>query len=58
MRNVRPIDNGWRLFNLREDLFEENDLSAQVPEKVQEMIVLYEQYAQKVGVVDGMSATE
>ncbi|MBC8381846.1 MAG: arylsulfatase [SAR92 clade bacterium] len=58
VRNVRPIDNGWRLFNLREDLFEENDLSAQVPEKVQEMIVLYEQYAQKVGVVDGMSATE
>jgi arylsulfatase len=39
----------WELYNLRNDPTEQNDLSIQYPEKVKEMSVMYEKWAEKVG---------
>ncbi len=43
---------GWELFNLREDPAEVNDLSAEYPDRLAEMIALWEQYKEANGVLD------
>ena len=42
----------WELFNLKQDPAELIDLGAQYPEKLKDMIVLWEQYAKDNGVLD------
>jgi arylsulfatase len=42
----------WELFNLREDPAEMNDLSGEYPEKLAEMIALWELYKEDNGVLD------
>ena len=44
---------GWQLFNLAQDPGEENDLSAEFPEKETELIALWDQYVATNGVVIG-----
>ena len=39
--------NDWALFNVAEDIAEQNDLSASMPEKLQEMVVLWEEYVKQ-----------
>lgn len=52
VRNIGPnSDTGWMLFNLNEDPFEATDLSEQLPQKTTEMIALFTEYEQEVGVV-------
>jgi arylsulfatase A-like enzyme len=41
----------WKLFNVANDLGENNDLSAQHPDILQKMIAAYEKYSKDVGVV-------
>lgn len=41
----------WQLFNLAEDLGESNDLAAQEPERLAEMIALWERYAEEVNLI-------
>jgi arylsulfatase len=41
----------WQLFNLDDDLSERNDVSHENKEKLDELIVLWEDYAEEVGVV-------
>jgi arylsulfatase A-like enzyme len=41
----------WQLFNLRDDPSELNDLAAQNPEKLSEMLALWDQYARDHGVI-------
>ena len=41
----------WGLYNIAEDPGEVNDLSSREPEKLAEMIALWEQYAEQHGVV-------
>jgi arylsulfatase len=42
----------WELFNLTEDPAEVNDLSKEHPEKVEEMVALWEKYRKDNGVLD------
>ncbi len=44
-------DGQWKLFNLRQDPRELNDLSKQEPERLAAMIFLYKQYEQANGVI-------
>ncbi len=49
----RKVAGGkWELFNLAEDPSEQNNLATKYPEKVQELVALYEAYAKEVGIVD------
>ena len=41
----------WRLYNLNEDVRELNDLSSEHPEILEEMIIDYDDYAERVGVI-------
>jgi arylsulfatase len=41
----------WKLFNLAEDPSELNDVSDQYPEKLQEMIRLWDDYEERNGVI-------
>jgi arylsulfatase A-like enzyme len=43
----------WQLFNLAEDLGEQNDLSDKFPEKRQELIALWDEYVEMNGVIIG-----
>jgi arylsulfatase len=43
---------GWELFNLKEDPAEINDLSAEHPDKVAEMVALWDQYKKDNKVLD------
>jgi arylsulfatase len=50
----RPLGTGdWQLFNLAQDPGEENDLSAEFPEKKTELIALWDQYVATNGVIIG-----
>jgi arylsulfatase len=42
----------WELFNLREDPAEMNDLSGEYPDRLAEMIALWEGYKESNGVLD------
>jgi len=44
-------DGTWKLFNLAEDPAEQVDLSAQEPEKMAEMLAMYEEFEADVGFV-------
>jgi arylsulfatase A-like enzyme len=44
--------NDWELFNLKQDPAELNDLSKQNPDKLKEMIALWEQYKNENNVLD------
>jgi arylsulfatase len=49
----KPYGSGeWELFNLKEDPAELNDLSKEHPEKLQELITLWEEYKEENGVLD------
>ena len=49
-----PYGTGeWQLFNVVVDPGEANDLSAEVPEKLEELKAAWERYASDVGVVPG-----
>lgn len=49
----KPFGPGeWELFNLKQDPAEINDLSKQHPDKLKEMITLWEQYKKENGVLD------
>ncbi len=41
----------WRLYNLTEDVLESNDLSQQNPEKLAQLMGMYYEYEQNVGIV-------
>ena len=48
-----PFASGeWELYSLKADPGETNDLSNEYPEKVQEMVVLWEQYKKDNKVLD------
>jgi len=48
-----PFASGeWELYNLKEDPAEINDLSSEHPEKVEEMVALWEQYKEDNTVLD------
>ncbi|MEL7036727.1 MAG: arylsulfatase [Cyanobacteria bacterium J06592_8] len=52
LRLIEPWGDGeWKLFNIRQDPRELTNLAQQEPERLQEMIRLYEQYEQEKGVV-------
>lgn len=40
----------WELYNTQTDRFEQNDLAAQMPNKVEELKIIYQKWADKVGV--------
>jgi arylsulfatase len=46
----KPL-NKWELYNIKTDRSELNDLSAQYPDKVTAMIALYNQWAERAGVI-------
>jgi len=50
-------DGQWKLFNLRQDPEELNDLSKQYPERLAKMIPLYEQYEKEKGVIPTSEAS-
>lgn len=45
-------DGGWRLFNIKQDPAEQNDLSKSNPEKFAELMTAYKAYAVDVGIVE------
>jgi arylsulfatase len=48
-----PFASGeWELYDLKTDPGETNDLSREYPEKVQEMVALWEQYKEDNTVLD------
>lgn len=48
--NAQPHWRSWRLFNLKDDPTETNDLSSQMPELKQELITLWDEWADEYGV--------
>ena len=46
--NEEPTD-GWLLFNLEDDIGEQNDLSKQVPEKTEELLKFWAEYNRSIG---------
>jgi arylsulfatase len=50
--NNKPFGEGnWELYNIKIDPFERNDLSAIEPQKLSDMVKLWDQYAEKNGVI-------
>jgi arylsulfatase len=43
--------NQWHLYNIVQDRSETNDLAAQNPDKVKTLTELYEQWANRIGVI-------
>ena len=53
LRMPRPFASGeWELYNLKQDPGEIEDLSSEYPEKVEEMVALWEQYSEDNSVLD------
>jgi len=53
LRMPRPFASGeWELYNLEQDPGEIEDLSSEYPEKVEEMVALWEQYSEDNSVLD------
>jgi len=53
LRSILPVGDGkWRLFNLAEDPGETKDLSTEQPQKLQNMLANYADYAAEIGVLD------
>jgi arylsulfatase len=47
----------WQLFNLLQDPGETNDLAAEMPEKLKEMVILYGDYCRINGVINQSGAS-
>jgi arylsulfatase len=53
LRMPKPYGTGeWQLYNLEQDPAEMNDLSKQYPDKLKDMVALWEQYKKENGVLD------
>jgi arylsulfatase len=53
VRMPKPLGTGeWELFDLSKDPAEIHDLSAEQPDKLQDMVALWEQYKKENGVLD------
>jgi len=53
-RHYEPFGTGdWQLFNLAEDLGEQHDLSDKFPEKMNELVTLWDEYMKTNGVIIG-----
>jgi len=53
LRSILPVGDGkWRLFNLAEDPGETKDLSAEQPQRLQNMLAHYADYTAEMGVLD------
>jgi arylsulfatase/uncharacterized sulfatase len=53
LRSILPVGDGkWRLFNLTEDPSETKDLSTEQPQRLQNMLAHYGDYAAEMGVLD------
>ena len=53
LRCILPVGDGkWRLFNLAEDPSETKDLSTEQPQRLQNMLAHYGDYASEMGVLD------
>lgn len=50
--HIRTEGRGWKLFNLAEDPSEQVNLAEAQPEKLAELIALYDAYAEDVGIVE------
>lgn len=49
---IKPIGKSdWELFNLAQDPGERNDLAAQYPDKLKEMLILWDKYVQENNVI-------
>lgn len=51
-------DEGWELFNVVEDPGETQDLAQTEPDKLKEMLALWEEYVTECGIVWGDSAAK
>lgn len=49
---VYDARNGWKLHNLKTDIFEMNDLSKSEPEKLSELLAIWDKYAEEVGFIE------
>jgi len=45
------VNEPWRLYNLDEDISEANDLGTERPEKLAQLMTMYNEYEQNVGVI-------
>ena len=44
-------DGEWELYNLEEDIGESNDLSKEMPDKLEDLIAAFDAYAEDVGII-------
>jgi len=44
-------DASWKLFNLANDLSEQNDLATELPDRLEQMVQLWDRYAEESGVI-------
>lgn len=54
-KHSKPEEGRWELYDLRADRSELNDLAAQMPEKVEEMTAMWQEWADRVGVIEWRS---
>ena len=54
-KRSRPEDGRWELYDLAADRSELNDLAAAMPEKVEELASMWQDWADRVGVVEWQS---
>ena len=50
-----PEDGRWELYNLEQDRSELNDLAAEMPDKVAELVGMWDAWAERVGVIEWRS---
>jgi arylsulfatase len=48
---AKGIDGPWELYDMRTDRTELNDLSKRLPERVQEMAAMWQEYAERANVL-------
>ncbi len=51
----KPEDGRWELYNLEQDRSELNDLAAEMPDKVAELVGMWDAWAERVGVIEWRS---
>ena len=50
--HIRTQGKDWKLFNIAQDPSEQQDIASQQPEKLAELVGLFEEYAKEVGIVE------
>ncbi|MDB1125284.1 arylsulfatase [Vibrio algarum] len=50
--HIRTEGRDWKLFNIANDPAEQTDIAEKEPEKLAELVALYNEYATEVGIVD------